>query len=134
MRLLDAVLAHDERTIACSATSHRDGANPLRHGDMLPVWAGIEYAAQAMAAHFSLVSGVRGESTTGLLGALRDVECATSRLDDVASPLIVRAERLSHDAAGSIYAFRVHAQDDERPLLSGRATVVQQRRASTATP
>ena len=91
-------------------------------------------AAQAMAAHFSLVSGVRGESTTGLLGALRDVECATSRLDDVASPLIVRAERLSHDAAGSIYAFRVHAQGDERPLLSGRATVVQQRRATTATP
>lgn len=125
MVLLDAVVAHDERRIACRASSHRDPANPLVHDGTLPVWAGIEYAAQAMAAHFCLTAGVRGEATIGLLGGLRDVVCSAARLDDVAAPLIVEAERLSHDAAGSIYGFRVCAGDDGRPLLHGRATVVQ---------
>ena len=129
MVLLDEVVSHDERRIRCRASSHRDPANPLVHDGTLPVWAGIEYAAQAMAAHFCLSSDVRGEMTIGLLGGLRDVVCAASRLDDVDSLLIVEAERLSQDAAGSIYNFRVSAEDDGRPLLHGRATVVQQRRA-----
>lgn len=131
MVLLDEVVSHDERRIACRARSHRDPANPLMHEGMLPVWAGIEYAAQAMAAHFSLTSDVAGEATIGLLGGLRDVVCEAERLDDVASPLIVEAERLSHDAGGSIYGFRVSAEDDGRLLLHGRATVVQQRRADS---
>jgi predicted hotdog family 3-hydroxylacyl-ACP dehydratase len=131
MVLLDEVVSHDERFITCRASSHRDPANPLVHEGTLPVWAGIEYAAQAMAAHFSLSADVRGDATIGLLGALRDVVCEVSRLDDVACALIVEAERLSHDAAGSIYAFRVLAEAEGRPLLRGRATVVQQR---TLTP
>lgn len=128
MVLLDEVVSHDERRIACRASSHRDPANPLAYGGTLPVWAGIEYAAQAMAAHFSLSAGVRGAATIGLLGGLRDVVCEAARLDDVAGALLVEAERLSHDAAGSIYGFRICA-DDGRPLLRGRATVVQQRRS-----
>jgi predicted hotdog family 3-hydroxylacyl-ACP dehydratase len=128
MVLLDEVVSYDERRIVCRASSHRDPANPLAHEGTLPVWAGVEYAAQAMAAHFSLSADVRGETTTGLLGGLRDVVCEVSRLDDVASALIVAAERLSHDTAGSIYGFRVSAEDDGRPLLHGRATVLQQRR------
>ena len=134
MVLLDEVLSHDERRIACRASSHRNPANPLVHEGTLPVWAGIEYAAQAMAAHFCLSAEVTGEATIGLLGGLRDVVCEASRLDDVASPLIVEAERLSHDAAGSIYRFRVSAEDDGRPLLHGRATVVQQRALTPAPP
>ncbi len=134
MVLLDEVVSHDERRIACRANSHRDPSNPLVHDGTLPVWAGIEYAAQAMAAHFSLSADVRGETTIGLLGGLRDVVCEVSRLDDVASPLIVEAERLSHDAAGSIYGFRVSAEDDRRTLLHGRATVVQQRTVPSPPP
>jgi predicted hotdog family 3-hydroxylacyl-ACP dehydratase len=129
MVLLDEVVSHDERRIACRAISHRDTANPLAHDGTLPVWAGVEYAAQAMAAHFCLTANVRGDATIGLLGGLRDVMCEASRLDDVASPLLVEAERLSCDTAGSIYGFRVSAEDDGRPLLRGRATVVQQRRS-----
>lgn len=130
MVLLDEVVSHDERRIACRASSHRDPANPLVDEGTLPVWAGIEYAAQAMAAHFCLSAGVTGAATIGLLGGLRDVVCEASRLDDVDSPLIVEAERLSHDAAGSIYGFRVSAENDGRLLLHGRATVVQQRRSN----
>ena len=128
MLLLHEIVAHDERRITCRALSHRDPGNPLAHEGRLPVWAGIEYAAQAMAAHFGLGAGVPGDVALGLLGGLRDVACEVERLDDIASPLLVFAERLSHDPAGSIYAFSVTAESDGRPLLKGRATVVQRRR------
>jgi predicted hotdog family 3-hydroxylacyl-ACP dehydratase len=124
MVLLDEVIAHDERHMRCLATSHRAPDHPLAHGGTLPVWAGVEYAAQAMAAHFTLQSRLAGRPTLGLLGALRDVRAAVARLDDVAGPLFVAVERLSRDAAGSIYAFAVSAEG-ERELLRGRATVVQ---------
>ena len=126
MVLLDELVAYDERTIRCRAQSHRRRDNPLAHRGMLPAWAGVEYGAQAMAAHFALSAGATGAMTVGLLGALRDVVCAVERLDDVASPLRIDAERLSRDAAGSIYAFRITAEDDDRLLVHGRATVVQQ--------
>jgi predicted hotdog family 3-hydroxylacyl-ACP dehydratase len=127
MVLLDEVVAHDERHIRCRTRSHRDPANPLARGGMLPVFAGIEYAAQAMAAHFGLASGSTGKATLGLLGALRDVACSVSRLDDVTEPLIVACERLSHDRAGSIYAFSIGTGAGS-PLLRGRATVVHRER------
>lgn len=126
MVLIDAVVRHDERHIACRAHSHRDSANPLARDGALPIWAGIEYAAQAMAAHFALQAGVSGTATVGLLGGLRDVVCAVERLDDIESPLLVTAERLSHDRAGSIYAFTLTAELSGRELMRGRATVVQQ--------
>ena len=125
MVLLDEVVMHDERNIRCRARSHHKPDHPLAHGGVLPVFAGIEYAAQAMAAHFSLTAGLAGPTTIGLLGALRDVVCEVDRLDDVDGALIIACERLSHDRAGSIYAFEVAAEDDGRVLLRGRATVVQ---------
>ena len=124
MVLLDHVIAYDERHMRCRATSHRATGHPLAHRGTLPVWAGIEYAAQAMAAHFTLQSRLAGRPTLGLLGALRHVRASAARLDDVTGPLIVAVERLSRDAAGSIYAFSVGAED-ARELLRGRATVVQ---------
>ena len=124
MVLLEEIVAHDERRVRCRARSHRDPANPLARDGMLPVFAGIEYAAQAMAAHFGLTAGIAGSETIGLLGALRDVRCKVARLDDVAEPLVIDCERLSHDRAGSIYVFEL-ATEQGPPLLSGRATVVQ---------
>ena len=112
MVLLDEVISHDERRITCRASSHRDPSHPLARDGMLPVWAGIEYAAQAMAAHFSLSAGVTGAATIGLLGALRDVVCEASRLDDVDSPLIVEAEsayrELDATSANGIQYVRDH--------------------------
>jgi predicted hotdog family 3-hydroxylacyl-ACP dehydratase len=125
MVLLDEVIEHDAERIVCRATSHRDPAHPLARAGMLPAWAGIEYAAQAMAAHFALASNVSGAATVGLLGGLRDVVCTVVRLDDVAGALRIEARRLSHDPAGSIYAFTLTAESDGRLLMRGRATVVQ---------
>ena len=125
MVLLDEVVMHDKLHIRCRARSHRDPDHPLAHGGVLPGFAAIEYAAQAMAAHFSLTAGLAGPTTIGLLGSLRDVVCEVDRLDDVIGALTIACERLSHDRAGSIYAFEVAAEDDGRVLLRGRATVVQ---------
>jgi predicted hotdog family 3-hydroxylacyl-ACP dehydratase len=125
MVLLAEVVSFDERRLVARAHSHRDRRHPLAHRDVLPVWAGIEYAAQAMAAHFALQSRLSGRGTIGLLGGVRDVRASVRRLDDVAGPLSVAVERLSRDAAGSIYAFAVTAEADARELLRGRATVVQ---------
>jgi len=125
MVLLDEVIAWDEQHISCRTRSHRNPANPLARDGVLPIWAGIEYAAQAMAAHFALQSGAQGAATAGLFGGLRDVVCAAARLDDVDTPLIVAATRVAFDPAGSIYDFLLTAEAGGRELLRGRATVVQ---------
>ena len=45
--------------IRCVARGHRDADNPLRAGGELPALCGIEYAAQAMAAHGRTLGGGR---------------------------------------------------------------------------
>lgn len=121
MSLLATVEACDEAHIVCSATSHADPANPLRHAGRLGIAAGIEYAAQAMAAHGAMLSPAGGRPRVGYLASVRGVELFASRLDQ-AGPLKVRADRLSGDDTTVLYAFTV--EDAGACLLRGRATVV----------
>lgn len=121
MCLLDEVLEWDERQIVCRAGSHRDPHNPMRVARSLPAACGIEYAAQAMAVHGALLSG--GEALRpGVLASVRSVTLRAVRLDDVAGPLRVSAERLSGEQDHILYRFVVAGGADE--LLSGRAAVV----------
>lgn len=123
MCLLSEVVHHDGETILCRATSHRLSDNPLRCDDRLPAIAGIEYAAQAVAAHCTLVSGNCGEAPCrGLLAGARAVTLHAARLDDVAGPLDVRAKRLVADGPRFLYAFTVEA--GKRRLVQGRIAVV----------
>jgi predicted hotdog family 3-hydroxylacyl-ACP dehydratase len=117
MNLLACVLSWDESSVVAEATSHREPAHPLRRGGVLPVAAGIEYGAQAAAAHGVLL-GVAG---SGFLASVRTVRFFTERLDDVTAPLRVRAEQLGGGAAGVLYRFDVSAEG--RPLVEGRVTV-----------
>ena len=121
MCLLDRVLAWDAVHIECRAVSHRDPANPLRRAGRLASVCGIEYAAQAMALHGSLLAAADAPPTLGYLASLRDVSLDVERLDDVAVELTIHAERLSGGADSFLYSFRVTA--GERPLLSGRSAV-----------
>ena len=122
MCLLDAVTDWDAQRIRCTATSHRDTANPLRAHDRLGAACGIEYAAQAMAAHGALLAAAEGAPRAGYLASLRGVELHALRLDDIATDLDVEAERLSGDDNTILYGFRVSAAG--RELLSGRAIVI----------
>lgn len=120
MCLLDAVTGHDAETIHCTATSHRDAANPLRRDAVLPAIAGLEYAAQAMALHGALLDG--GGQKPGFLSAVRSLSLAVARLDDIEPPLEVSATALLRESGGLIYSFRVAAAGVT--LLEGQATVM----------
>ena len=122
MCLLDAVTGWDAQHIRCTASSHRHADNPLRAHERLGAACGIEYAAQAMAAHGALLAASDSAPGTGYLASVRGVELQVAQLDDIAADLDIEAERLSGDDNIILYGFRVAAAG--RTLLSGRATVV----------
>ena len=122
MCLLDSVIHWDERSITCTATSHRASDHPLRNTGHLSALHLAEYGAQATAVHGGLLASAEGKrAPAGLLTALRDVEFLVPRVDDISAPLEVRATRLIANAGGWLYQFEIFA---ETQLLSrGRVAV-----------
>ena len=122
MCLLDAVLGYDETRIRCSASSHRDPANPLARDGILPAQAGLEYGAQAMAIHGRLIGAVGARPRTGYIVGIRSMSWSRDRLDDLAGDLLIEAEKLAGEGAGVIYSFSVAAGGVS--VVNGRATVI----------
>ena len=120
--LQEGVAIWDPQRIDCVATRHRDPQHPLRRAGELPVAAGIEYAAQAVAAHGALVAEEGGPLGPGYLASARSVTFHVRRLDDVDGPLAIHAERIGGDAGGVLYAFRI--EGGGRGLIDGRVAVV----------
>jgi predicted hotdog family 3-hydroxylacyl-ACP dehydratase len=126
MCLLDEVTQWDDRSITCVSNTHRDPANPLRRDRHLSALHAFEYGAQAAAVHGGLhARSVGTTAPPGYLAALRDARLHVARLDDIRSPLYIRANRLFGDGANTIYECRVSA--DNVPLADGRVTIVQRR-------
>ncbi len=121
MCLLDRVLQWDERSIRCSATSHREQDNPLRETGGLATWAGIEYAAQAAAVHGSLLLNETAPCS-GVLAALKNVAATQQWLHEIAGDLVIEANLLHSDPAGGIFSFEVLAGDT--CVLSGQFTLM----------
>lgn len=119
MCLLDAVQAWDAQQITARARSHLASDNPLRNQGGLPITAGIEYAAQAMAVHGSLLGD--GTPRAGRLASTRGVQCHVRWLDRETADLLITARRISGDDAGMVYDFELRAGD--RLLMQGRASV-----------
>jgi len=83
----------------------------------------FEYAAQAAAAHGGLrARSVGMMASPGYLAALRDARLHVMRLDDLASPLQIRAHRLFGEAANTVYECQVSAGDVL--LAAGRITIM----------
>lgn len=122
MCLLDAVTGWDAQHIRCTASSHRHADNPLRAHDRLGVACGIEYAAQAMAAHGALLAASTARPRAGYLASMRSVTLRVERLDDITDDLQIDAERLSGNDNTILYGFTVSAAG--RQLLNGRAAVL----------
>ncbi len=123
MCLLDSVTVWDDRSIICISNTHRDPVNPLRRDGRLSAVHAFEYAAQAAAVH----GGLRARSVgltapPGYLVALRDAHLHVMHLDDVASPLQIRAHRLFGEAANTVYECQVLAGDVL--LGEGRITIM----------
>ena len=125
MCLLDMVLDWDESRIRCQASSHLAPDHPLRAHGRLGAACGVEYAAQAMAVHGALVAEHRAGASppcAGFLASMRGVTLHVERLDTMAGPLTINAERITGDANTVLYSFTV--QSGVRTLLDGRAVVV----------
>lgn len=119
MSLLDEIVRWDATTVHAISNRHRAPDHPLRRGAELPATAGIEYGAQAAAAHGALAS--QGASRAGFLASMRGVSFHVRRLDDVAEPLEIFAEQLGASEAGVLYRFEVRAA--ARCLVEGRVSV-----------
>lgn len=122
MCLLDGVGHCDDEQILCYSASHRAADNPLRNENGLPITAGVEYAAQAMALHGSLLDASGEAARAGYLASVRQLDLHADRLDDCIGNLEVRAARLSASGHSVLYEFSLaHAG---RLLLNGRAAVI----------
>ncbi len=124
MCLLDRIVAWDEHRIELLARSHCDPANPLRHRGLLPIHAGIEYAAQGMAVHGTLCEQRENRPRPGFLAALSNVDWYCIRLDDLPGELRVLADKLTATQGGSSYRFSLY--HEQQLLLEGQAVVALQ--------
>lgn len=122
MRLIEWVESWDDTMIRCRTGSHRDPANPLRHGAGLDAVAGLEYAAQAVGLHVGLRDQGRAkDGSIGYVGSLRDVVFGIDRLDDCRTDLAIDAIRLFEDDQNFVYRFVISSGG--RELLRGRASI-----------
>jgi predicted hotdog family 3-hydroxylacyl-ACP dehydratase len=123
MCLLDRLDRWSATEVCCSTATHHDPANPLLTATGLLSPAAIEYAAQAMALHGSLLAPRHAGASPGYLASVRDVAFSVGRLDTVSGDLQVIAQRLAGDDLQILYRFTVKDAEG-RALASGRATVV----------
>ena len=119
MSLLDEIVEFDDTRVRAIARNHRDADHPLRVRNELPAVCGIEYGAQAAAAHGAACSA--HPSGAGFLAGVRGVKLNARRLDDVGGDLQIEAEQLGASPAGVLYSFSVSG--DGRLLVTGRVTV-----------
>jgi predicted hotdog family 3-hydroxylacyl-ACP dehydratase len=123
MCLLDEVIEWDAQHICCRSGTQRAPDHPLRSEGRLGIACGIEYAAQAMAAHGALAGGADNpRSELGFLASLRDVRFHVMRLDDIVGDLLCDAVLVAGDRGSALYEFALRSE--ARRLLGGRATVV----------
>ena len=123
MCLLDNVTDWDDKSIVCTTSTHRDKTNPLRRDGRLSSLNALEYGAQAAAIHGGLRARAAGTTAPACyLAALRDAHLYVDRLDDLASPLEIRAQRLFGDAGNTIYKCAISAGGIS--VAEGRVTIM----------
>jgi predicted hotdog family 3-hydroxylacyl-ACP dehydratase len=123
MCLLDGVVEWDDHSIVCVSNTHRDPLNPLRRAGELSALHGFEYGAQAVAVHGGLRARFAGlKAPPGYLAALRDAHLHVTRLDDIASPLQICADRLFGETGNAVYECRLFAGGVL--LVNGRVTII----------
>ena len=127
MMLLDGVEFWDGQRIICVSMQHRAPGNPLRTKAGLSSLHGIEFAAQAMAAHGALIRASAQRPRTGLLLSVRNCDFHVRRLDGFDSPLRIGAEQMGSSEEARMYRFQVTARD--AMLVEGRLTVLPRQEA-----
>jgi predicted hotdog family 3-hydroxylacyl-ACP dehydratase len=122
MCLLDRVLHWSASAIECEARPDPGETHPLRREGALSAVHVVEYAAQAMAVHGTLLAGRDDAPKAGYLASVRSVRLQRDTIDAADAPLRIRAERLSGDGGSMIYQFSVEGA--RGAVAEGRAAVV----------
>jgi predicted hotdog family 3-hydroxylacyl-ACP dehydratase len=122
MCLIDRVDFQGGQRIICSTMQHLSATNPLRTPNGLSSLHGIEFAAQAMAAHGALTEPGDERPRVGLLLSARDCVFHRQRLDDIAGPLVIEAVQMGTSDQTRLYRFKVSAQGET--VVEGRAAVM----------
>lgn len=122
MCLLDRIEFRDGQRIICTSMQHRSADNPLRARGTLSSLHGIEFAAQAVAAHGGLAANGQGRPRIGLLLSARDCVFHRHQLDDVEGPLVIEAEQMGNNDQTRLYRFKLSAQDVL--VVEGRVAVL----------
>jgi predicted hotdog family 3-hydroxylacyl-ACP dehydratase len=123
MCLLDAVHSWNKSSIDCVAINHTDLNHPLRMQESLPALTLVEYAAQAMAVHGSLLQASSDtQPAQGRLVSVRQVELFTNDLTQYPQPIQVHCDLLLGDSQSSTFSFTAHSNG--MLLGQGRASVM----------
>ncbi|MDX2507533.1 MAG: hydroxymyristoyl-ACP dehydratase [Gammaproteobacteria bacterium] len=117
MSLLHKVIRSDQNSLTAQAISHMESDNPLRIEGKIAMVNGIEYAAQAMAVHGSLLS----ETRAGYLATVRNIDIKVPYFPETGSPLIIAVQLLMSNDNGFTYQF--HLSCEQQSLISGKITV-----------
>ena len=125
MRLIDRVVSYDEQTIICESDSHRAADHPLAEAGVLSIICGLEYGAQAMAIHGALLANGGSPSAPrrhGYLVAASDLRWTVERLDQCATPLVIKA--ISEFRTDHQVAYRFEIRVSSAVVLGGHASVL----------
>jgi len=122
MCLIDKLTKWDAATIRCVTNTHRDATNPLIVAGTLGILVGIEYAAQAMAIHGTLIAATGYHPQSGYLVSVRIVDATVACLDDLPAALEIEARLLAGEGLQMSYEFTLLSGGTT--LLTGRATVM----------
>jgi len=108
MLLLDKVIEYDEESLVAEVVVRGDGL--FNEGDKVPVWVGIEYMAQTIAAHGGMMRVLAGEPIQlGFLLGTRRFNCNISSFT-VGDKLTVSVNRLMEDQGLGV--FNCHIKGD----------------------
>lgn len=124
MVLLDEIVKWNAQEIVCMARSHLNRDNPLRDSGRLSVFCGVEYAAQAMAAHSRLTATATGAPPQGFIATASKLEAAVATLDHYSDALVVTAIQVAVNGDSSLYGFSVATESEL--LLTGQLMVIKQ--------
>ena len=122
MVLIERVRDWDADFIECTSAGHHERHHPLRIDGELSVYAGVEYAAQGMAAHARLSARAHGAAPRkGFVAVASKIRAQAQTLDCDPGELRIAVHCLTRNDASSLYRFEVHSP--ERELLAGQLTV-----------
>lgn len=123
MCLWQRIEAADANSIRLATASHADPTHPLRSEGQLRAIHLAEYGAQAMAVHGGLLARLTATPVRqGFLVALRGLDLALARIDDLPGELVCEARLLAAGDDSQQYAFRIG--HDGQAIAEGRAAVM----------